>query len=135
MILRIVIIFSLLAGLTYLIFYSAVDHKREAKKARLVIENHSGETITKVVATLIGEPCRIQSIENGDRAECIFTDLDTSNYAITFTRSNGEKINKTNLGLVKNGLFWDDKITLGEGGEIEMTRGLPVSNRVDFTTD
>ena len=135
MILRIVIMFVLLGGLTYLLFYGAVDHKYAEKQARLVIENNSGETVSQVVASLIGEPCRVASIANGAQAECIFTGLDTSNYAITFSKANGEEVSKNNLGLVKSGLFWDDKFTIVEGGEVEVTRGLPVTGGVEFTTD
>lgn len=136
MALRIITIFTViiavLIGLTVLFFYGALEQKHEEKTARLVIENNAGETITKVVVSLIGEPCRVESLANGDQVECIFTDLDRSDYAITFLRSNGEEVNRTNLGRVSSGLFWDDKITLGEGGEVKMTRGLPRSKGVEF---
>jgi len=135
MILRIIIMFAVLIGLTLAFFYGALDQKYEEKRARLVIESNAGETITKMVVSLIGEPCRVESLANGDQAECIFTSLDNSDYAITFLRSNGEKVNRTNLGHVTSGLFWDDKITLGEGGEVKMTRGLPRTNGVEFTTN
>ena len=135
MVLRILIMLAVLIGLCVAVFYNALDHKYEEKKARLVVENNAGETISQVVVSLIGEPCRVETLANGDQAECIFTDLDKNDYAITFLRENGETVSKGNLGHVTKGLFWDDKITLNEGGEIEVTRGLPFSNGVEFTTE
>ena len=132
MILRIFIMFTALGALALLIYFGALDEKHEEKKARLVVENNSGEPIAQVVVTLTGEPCRVESIANGDKAECVFGNLGMSDYAITFVKSDGGKINKTKLGQVRKGLFWDDKIIIGEGGSVEMSRGMPRANGLEF---
>lgn len=133
MVLRTLIMVVAIGGLTLLIFYGALDEKHEEKKARLVVENNSGDTITEVVVTLTGEPCRVESIASGDQAECVFGGLEESDYALTFVKADGEKINKTDLGHVRKGLFWNDRIILGEDGSIEMSRAMPHANGVDFS--
>lgn len=130
MIARVVIALVVLGALVALFYYGVIDRDYEEKTAQLMVENKSGEAVADVVVTLTGEPCVAKSIENGSQIECVFTKLKMSDYVITFVRANGEKITKNGLGSVTGGLFWNDKITLAENGDVKMTRDPPRSNRL-----
>ena len=130
MVLRIVIALVVVAALGAWFYFVVVDREYEEKSARLIVENRSGDMVTNVAVTLTEQPCKAESIANDAQIECVFTKLKSSDYAISFVKANGETVTKNGLGHVAGGLFWNDKITLGENGEVNMTREPPRSNRL-----